>query len=191
MKKFLQTLAIFLVFVVLVGVIVNVTDAFTPSNDKSFGVIVGEEEYRVDTAELSFVQGEALKIKHHDGDEKIKLKVTALAVPLDWKFKVGGADGLNYSWNQHVVGKGADLTEFFDITIDQEANTITINIGLIGMLKKFYNGSEILLTNSLPSADMLRFEIKSGDTLTLTGNVETKETGITLSDDQLIFGAKE
>lgn len=188
MKKFLQTLAIFLVFVVLVGVIVNVTDAFTPSNDKSFGVIVGEEEYRVDTAELSFVQGEALKIKHHDGDEKIKLKVTALAVPLDWYFNVGG---MQYSWNQHVVRKGADLTQFFDITIDQEANTITINIGLIGMLKKFYNGSEILLTNSLPSADMLRFEIKSGDTLTLTGNVETKETGITLSDDQLIFGAKE
>lgn len=180
MKKFLQTLAIFLVFFVLVGVISNITDAFTSSNDKSFGVIVGEEEYRVDTAELSFTQGEAVKIKHYDGDEKIKLKVTAIAVPRDWYFEVGG---LLYSWNQHVVRKGADLTEFFDIKIDQEANTITINGTMSGMLKKFYN-DEITLPNTLPSADMLQFEIKSGDTLKLYGNVGAKVTGIKLSDDQ-------
>lgn len=182
MKKFLQTLAIFLVFVVLVGVISNITDAFTSSNDKSFGVIVGEEEYRVDTAELSVTQGETLKIKHYDGDEKIKLKVTAVAVARDWYFEVGG---LLYSWNQNVVRKGVDLTQFFDIKIDQEANTITVNGTMSGMLTKFYNGSEIAFPNVLPSADMLQFEIKSGDTIKLYCNVGAKVTGITLSNDHL------
>ena len=173
-----------MVFVVLVGVISNITDAFTSSNDKSFGVIVGEEEYRVDTADLSFTQGETLKIKHHDGDEKIKLKVTAVAVPRDWYFEVGG---MLYSWNQQVVRKGADLTQFFDIKIDQEANTITINGTMSGMLTKFYNGSEVAIVEKMPTANMLCFEIKSGDTLKLYCNVYATVSGVTLSDHSEMF----
>lgn len=174
-----------MVFVVLVGVISNITGAFTSSNDKSFGVIVGEEEYRVDTAELSFTQGETLKIKHHDGDEKIKLKVTAVAVPRDWYFEVGGEE-MN-SWNQQVVRKGADLTQFFDIKIDQEANTITINGTMSGMLKGYCNGSEIAIVEKMPTANMLCFEIKSGDTLKLYCNVYATVSGVTLSDNNVML----
>lgn len=188
MKKFLQTLAIFLVFVVLVGVISNITDAFTSSNEKSFGVIVGEEEYRVDTAELSVTQGETLKIKHYDGDEKIKLKVTAVAVPRDWCFMVGSADGRQgYYWNQQVVRKGADLTQFFDIKIDQEANTITVNGSISDMLTKYYNGSEIAIVQKMPTASMLCFEIKSGDTLKLYCNVYATVSGVMLSGNNVML----
>ena len=184
MKKFLQTLAIFLVFVVLVGVISNITDAFTSSNEKSFGVIVGEEEYRVDTAELNITQGKTLKIKHYDGDEKIKLKVTAVAVARDWYFENGG---MLYSWNQQVVRKGADLTQFFDIKIDQEANTITVSGSISDMLTKYYNGSEIGIVEKLPTASMLCFEIKSGDTLKLYCNVYATVSGVTLSDNNVML----
>lgn len=179
MKKFLQTLAIFLAFVVLVGVISNITDGFTSSNKRNFGVVVDGTEYREDAQGLEFSQGETLQIKHYDGDEKIKLKVTAVAVPLDWDFKVGSS---LYSWNHDVVRKGADLTGFFDFKIDQETNTITVSGTVSGMLNKFFSGSEIALPNKLPSANMLCLEIKSGDTLKLYGNLYAEVSGVTLND---------
>ena len=166
----------------LVGLISTITDGFTSSNNRSFGVIVAGTEYREDAQGLSFSQGETLQIKHYEGDEKIKLKVTAVAVPRDWDFKVGGTW---HSWNQNVARKSADLTEYFDIKIDQDANTITINGTISGMLSGFYNGSKITLPNLLPTSNMLCLEIKSGDTLKLYGNVHAKATGITLSDDNI------
>ena len=179
MKNFLQTLAIFLAFVVLVGLISTITDGFTSSNNRNFGVIVADTEYREDAQGLSFSQGETLQIKHYEGDEKIKLKVTAVAVPRDWDFKVGGTW---HSWNQSVARKSADLTEYFDIKIDQDANIITINGTISGMLSGYYNGSEITLPNKLPTSNMLCLEIKSGDTLKLYGNLYATTTGISLDD---------
>lgn len=181
MKKFKNFLIIFIVVIVF-GVIVagvyGLTGGFTTTDVKSFALVRDGKYILSDAKGVLLRNEETFTVKAYGKDKDISASITPIELEEDYYFYV---DEYEYSWNEDIVKSEEDLSQYFDIQIDQDKNTVTVR-GSTGDVLKAFAGEQTLEMPSLPSADMFRLAITCGDsTMNLNCSIMSAVTGVYLS----------
>lgn len=145
------------------GFIVLIVSFFMNGGLNGFTITYGNETIRKNVDNIYILDSGTFTLNYKDKDtDDIKVKILAVELSEDLYFE---ADGKEYSWNQDIYrGKVQNFTDCFDVQIDNENNTITIQGNLLKALKKAGSVEEITFLSPLPTEDMFRLEISSGKT---------------------------
>lgn len=188
MKKFLTWLIVIVIIALLTiaaAIGYTLTDGFKKSA-KPFAIVRNEGYIFNDTTSVTFTAGETFAIKHYGTDKKISAKLLAQRTSEDFSVYV---EDCEYVWNTDVAGsEGVDMTEYFDIRIDQDNNTVTICSSLLEGLTKYFSGAAVTLkTPSIPQ-DIFRLEIETSGTIIALGcRIVAPVTKITVSEGGIII----
>lgn len=132
-----------------------------------------------------------LSVKMYGGDDNIEVSLTPLKLDKDYQFKIGGR---SFRWNKNIISGGVELGKYADISIDQEANTVTINSTVGEILTNFakakYATDDVDVNPSiaypLPTSDMFRLDIMVGDSKMSFGcSLLSSAQNIVLSDESI------
>ncbi|MBE5751032.1 MAG: hypothetical protein E7357_01320 [Clostridiales bacterium] len=113
-----------------------------------------------------FTETETFSIRQSGADSAISAKIYAKKLPEDyeWKFaKEGQETPDTYRWNTDFVGE--DFTEYFDVAIDQDENTVTVTGTVKELLTSYAARRDATLEpmSALPNEDMFVLEIMAGN----------------------------
>ena len=128
-------------------------------------------EYQDQTLEASaggavFTNTETFSVVQSGSDLEIFAKIYAKKLPEDYEWQVA-KDGQEtpdtYRWNSDFVGE--DFTEYFDVAVNQDANTVTVTGTVKELLTSYAARRDATLESmaALPNVDMFVLEITAGD----------------------------
>ena len=165
---------------------------------KSFAIYQGDSKEGIfnDKGGIIFYETETFHVQHFFGDEKIEASLEAIEIAEDYSFTITRTIQdknvpLAYSWNNSIVasGEGENLVELFELTVDQETNTVSLAGTLSGVLSQYAAniGGTSTITR-IPDADMFALKIKAGGgTMTLGLRVMSNAQAVALSQNHVIF----
>lgn len=164
-----------LVVAIICGVLYNLmkkADSFfedlgggigTGSGPVSFSVYQGndEKELSLNKTGVEIYGTETFTVKQDGDDEVITAKLVPIAMTENYHFKV---NNLGYSWNSEIVGFEADLSPYFTIEVNQDENTVAVSGSTLKALEGYAKSENgVASLPGIPSGDMYRLEITSGD----------------------------
>lgn len=191
-------LVIAFAFVAALGYNLLRKDGNGSSKVKNFAVYQGDSKDGIfnDQGGVIFYETETFHVQHFFGDEKIEASIEAIEVADDYAFTItrtiqDKAVPLSYTWNSSIVGtgEGETLAELFELTIDQESDTVSI-AGTVGNALTAYAGNMggTATLPILPNEDLFQLKIESGgSTITLGLRVMANAQAVALSQNHVIF----
>lgn len=183
MKSKISRIFTFLGSLMLIALLFSFISWFLNGGLNTFSVGYDDTIFTKDTENVSIIESGTFTVHYKDEDTNdIKAKLIAVELYEDFYFQ---ADGITYSWNANVVrSKIQNFTDFVEITIDQEKNTVTVTGSLLSALQKAGNTEDIVLLSTLPNEDMFRLSIESGDTVIEIGcRIQSSVLGIIMRDN--------
>lgn len=141
----------------------------TEKNEGATGFTVEYQDKELSSSAggVLFTTSETFKVVHTGADSEIFAKVKGKKLPEDYTFSMtktvdGATQTDTYRWNSDMQ---EDLTKYFDVTINQDTDTVTVK-GTIKELLTSYAARRSATLNTLsalPNVDMFVLEITAGD----------------------------
>lgn len=144
----------------------NVQEETKTAETTGFVVDYQDKTLEESAGGVVFTETETFSIRQSGADSAISAKIYAKKLPEDyeWKFaKEGQATPDTYRWNTDFVGE--DFTEYFDVTVDQDENTVTVTGTVKELLTSYAARRDATLEPmaALPNEDMFVLEIAAGE----------------------------
>ena len=178
-SKIIEIVVVLVVIAALAGIGVaiyklvgNVQEETKKGETTGFVVEYQDKTLETSAGGVVFTNTETFSVVQSGADSEIFVKIYAKKLPQDYEFyltsTVEGVQETNtYRWNSDFIVAREDLTEYFDVAVDQDKNTVTVTGTVKELLTSYAARSTRKATlepmNALPNVDMFVLEITAGE----------------------------
>ena len=199
LSKIIEMIFVFVVIAAFVGIGIGIYSLISnifketgkekeSGETSSFVVLVQDRELETSAGGVVFTTSETFSLVTSGTDSEIFAKIKGKKTPQDYVIEATkGGETSTYSWNTDFSVE--DMTSFFDVEVDQDANTVTVNGTMKEAVTRYLKrrGFEtITFPQNVPTSDMFVLELTQGDASMAIGFHVYAEV-YSLSLDELSF----
>lgn len=144
------------------------------AENTKFSVEVQGKTYETSTGGLVFTDSETFSLVYSGADSEISAKIKTKKLSNDYVISAqktvdGETQSSEYRWNTDFPPE--DMTSYFDVAVDQSANTVTVNGTMKDAVTRYLKrrGWETIVFPNVPASDMFVLELQSGDAMMALG----------------------
>ena len=134
------------------------------SSVSKFAIVYNGNYIYSDASGIKIRDSATFMIKPYGGDDYIEVKAQAIKIDKEYNFGINQYS--SYGWNYLIGVAKVNVGNYLDITIDQDANTVTINNTTADAIVSYANYAYTKPTvsiNPMPTVDMFRIDIYVGE----------------------------